>query len=190
MVKRAIVVLGDRTTHGGTVITGDATYTIQGRQAARVGDRVACPKCKGVFPIVTGAPTVFSRQSIARHGDTTSCGATLIASQTLSFIDDGEEAPAELDQLLTSLNDAQQEETPVSHSDNAVRFQALDPNTGLPVPHCPYIVTHADGAQHGGLTDSNGLTNAISTSAPQKVAVHFIFASALKDTIAIRELIK
>jgi uncharacterized Zn-binding protein involved in type VI secretion len=78
--KRNIIVVGDKTDHGGTVITGTNRKTIHGHAVACEGDKVECPKCKGVFSIITTAPymRVDDRQ-IAREGDRTECGAVLIS---------------------------------------------------------------------------------------------------------------
>lgn len=82
-MTQAFIVLGDRTSHGGTVISADMTCSIDGKYIARVGDSVVCPRCKGVFRIATGASdALFMGQAGARHGDTTDCGATLLASQS------------------------------------------------------------------------------------------------------------
>nr|WP_116309718.1 PAAR domain-containing protein [Cupriavidus taiwanensis] len=50
----AHICVGDRTTHGGTVIAGDATSIIGNRAMARAGDMTVCPQCKGAFPILAG----------------------------------------------------------------------------------------------------------------------------------------
>ena len=58
-----------------------------GKLIARVGDQVTCPK-RGhgsVTTIATGDPTcVVDGQAVARHGDKTACGATLISSQAVT----------------------------------------------------------------------------------------------------------
>ena len=54
MTARPIIRVGDKTTHGGTVLEGFSSYDIDGRAAAGLGHMVDCPKCKGVFPIVEG----------------------------------------------------------------------------------------------------------------------------------------
>ena len=79
------IVVGDKTTHGGTVITGDMTSTMYGKAMARSGDMTICPKCKGVFPIIKGNGIVVDGegQTYARHMDRTACGANLLASQSL-----------------------------------------------------------------------------------------------------------
>jgi uncharacterized Zn-binding protein involved in type VI secretion len=80
------IVVGDRTSHGGTVLEGDPWTDIEGKRVATVGHQVACPKCKGSYPIVTGAEdTRVSGQPVARHGDYTHCGAVLISSQFLTY---------------------------------------------------------------------------------------------------------
>jgi uncharacterized Zn-binding protein involved in type VI secretion len=83
------IVLGDRTSHGGTVISADFSCDINGKYLARVGDMVVCPKCHGAFPISAGAPDMLSMgQAPARHGDKTACGATLLSGQvTTSWSD-------------------------------------------------------------------------------------------------------
>lgn len=81
-MSKPFIVLGDKTDHGGVVITASVETDIDGKKVARVGDKVSCPKCKGVFPIVSGDSTIIiDGQPVARHGDKTACGATLIAGQ-------------------------------------------------------------------------------------------------------------
>lgn len=86
-MSRPFIVVGDKTDHGGVVIEGAPTTDTSGRQIARVGDQVTCPK-KGhgrTTVIVSGDPTcIIDGQPAARHGDKTACGATLIASQAVT----------------------------------------------------------------------------------------------------------
>lgn len=82
-MSRPFIVMGDKTSHGGTVISADFTCDINGKNIARVGDMTVCPKCKGTFPI-TSAPTDVvdgSGNGYARHMDSTACGAKLISGQ-------------------------------------------------------------------------------------------------------------
>jgi len=82
-MSRPFITLGDKTSHGGTVISADLTSSIHGKYMARVGDMVVCPKCRGVFAINSGAPDMVDGEgrSYARHLDTTACGARLISAQ-------------------------------------------------------------------------------------------------------------
>ncbi|MBI5333134.1 MAG: PAAR domain-containing protein [Burkholderiales bacterium] len=86
-MARPFIVLGDKTSHGGTVVGASAVTDTGGRRIARVGDKVTCPKKGhgGTTVIVSGDPTVIiDGKPAARHGDACACGATLIASQSVS----------------------------------------------------------------------------------------------------------
>ena len=54
MSQRSVIRKGDRTSHGGVVVTGDETVVIFGQPMARVGDRVTCPLHNWVFDLNTG----------------------------------------------------------------------------------------------------------------------------------------
>lgn len=86
-MSKPFIVVGDKTSHGGTVIQGAPTSTTGGKPIARVGDKVTCPQRGhgGTTVIVSGDPTcLIDGMPAARHGDKTACGATLIASQGVS----------------------------------------------------------------------------------------------------------
>jgi uncharacterized Zn-binding protein involved in type VI secretion len=81
--NRPFIVLGDKTNHGGVVITASENTFTDERRVARIGDLVVCPiPGHGTNPIVTASPyvTIDGRQ-VARHHDLTACGSLLIASQ-------------------------------------------------------------------------------------------------------------
>jgi uncharacterized Zn-binding protein involved in type VI secretion len=80
-----LIVVGDTTDHGGTVIGSTAFTSTGGREVARIGDMVACPRCKGVFPISEGdSSLIIDGWPAAFNGCKVSCGATLISSQMLT----------------------------------------------------------------------------------------------------------
>ena len=85
-MTRPFIVTGDKTDHGGTVVQGAPGTDAAGKAIARVGDPVSCPKKgHGNTVITSGDPScVIDGQPAARHGDKTSCGATLLSSQTVS----------------------------------------------------------------------------------------------------------
>ncbi|MFV8593066.1 PAAR domain-containing protein [Ralstonia pseudosolanacearum] len=87
---KPFIVVGDKTSHGGTVITGDATSTMLGKPMARSGDMTVCPKCKGTFPILKSSSIVVDAagNTYARHMDKTECGANLLASQSVGTASD------------------------------------------------------------------------------------------------------
>jgi len=80
---RGLIRLGDKTSHGGVVIQASAFTDSGNKKVARIGDLVTCPqKGHGTCPIVTGDNTMLvDGNPVARHGDKTACGASLIASQ-------------------------------------------------------------------------------------------------------------
>lgn len=85
---KALITVGAMTSHGGQVIQGNATNTINGIAIACVGDKVTCPISGhgGVTTIITGDNSVvINGRAVARHGDKTACGATLIANQALAI---------------------------------------------------------------------------------------------------------
>jgi uncharacterized Zn-binding protein involved in type VI secretion len=95
-----LIVKGDTTDHGGTVITamgeGEVPFTIDGIPVAGVGDWVYCPKCKGTFQILMGANNMrFMGKLFSRHGDKTGCGAHLwsVRQQRVSHVAESDPPP-------------------------------------------------------------------------------------------------
>lgn len=82
-MSKRLIVLGDKTSHGGAVIEASGNSFVGGIPYARLGDKVSCPiQGHGVNVIVSGDPTlVIDGKPAARDGDQTACGAVLIASQ-------------------------------------------------------------------------------------------------------------
>lgn len=79
---KAVIRLGDATSHGGVVVSASSTTVLMGKPVARVGDKVVCPQSgHSVGTIVEGDPSwVVDGKPVALDGHKTSCGATLIAS--------------------------------------------------------------------------------------------------------------
>lgn len=82
MAGKAVILQGDKTSHGGVVLQGSSVMQFCGTNVALVGHLVSCPLCKGVFPIVMGTSTAqVGGVQVAVEGMKTACGAELIASQ-------------------------------------------------------------------------------------------------------------
>ncbi|KAF1016768.1 MAG: putative deoxyribonuclease RhsB [Stenotrophomonas maltophilia] len=80
-MARPFIVVGDKLSHGGSVLAGSSQTNISGKQVARVGRRAVCA-AHGPTTIVSGdATVVVDDQPVARDGDRTACGATLVATQ-------------------------------------------------------------------------------------------------------------
>lgn len=71
---RGAIRLGDKTSHGGTVM---------GLPAALAEDMAQCPLCKGSFAIKPGGTGArHEGKAYAYNNDLTACGASLITSLT------------------------------------------------------------------------------------------------------------
>lgn len=187
MARRPIIRYGDVTTHGGTVVSADPTFTIYGKNVARVGDMVTCPSCKGTFPILTGASHFLNGREVARQADVTACGAKLIASQSTATIDDGSEASTAV-AAASARHQALAASSTDSSSTYAIRFRALDHETGEPIPDCFYILKRENGARNGGITDHEGFTEIVETIMPEQIGVHFMFKASNGETIDQKDL--
>lgn len=51
--------VGDSSTCGGKILTGDSTFLWEGIAAAREGDSVTCGKHPGIYKIIMGAEAVI-----------------------------------------------------------------------------------------------------------------------------------
>ncbi|MDL2357785.1 MAG: PAAR domain-containing protein [Pseudomonadota bacterium] len=78
-----IIRLGDPTSHGGKVITADASdYLVDGIAVVRVDDLCSCPiPGHGVTKVVDGDPDyIVEGKPVAFTGHQTGCGAKLIST--------------------------------------------------------------------------------------------------------------
>lgn len=78
----SVIRLGDKTTHGGVVVSASPLHVILGIGIARVGDMVICPlPGHGTNPIIEGSPTfTIDGRQVALHGHHSACGCALISS--------------------------------------------------------------------------------------------------------------
>jgi uncharacterized Zn-binding protein involved in type VI secretion len=88
MAHRRFILLGDKTSHGGTVVTargaGPVPFLVDGIPVACVGDQVTCPRCKGTHYITTGGddpPMYLGNVLIATENCKVSDGSYLISVQ-------------------------------------------------------------------------------------------------------------
>lgn len=79
---QGFVLLGDKTTHGGEVISASSTQTVNGKPVALAGDQVRCPlPGHGVNTIIEGTPDwTEDGRAVAVNGCRTECGCQLISS--------------------------------------------------------------------------------------------------------------
>ncbi|QYF94760.1 PAAR domain-containing protein [Massilia sp. PAMC28688] len=83
-----IIRMGDKTSHGGTVLEGSQTDICMGKPIAYIGHKTQCPQCKGTYPIVEGVmTTTLYGKGVAVAGMKTACGAVLVARQFTDIVE-------------------------------------------------------------------------------------------------------
>lgn len=186
---KPLIVIGDKTSHGGTVITCSPFSNTHGKGWARVGDMVSCPRCRGVFPIAEGDQSlVDDGKAVAYAGCKTACGATLIASQMFSFTEPS--SGAGQGAIPTTVNDSlmhcfghvgagfasayEEESAAASGAQFRGRFQLVDATTGEPVRDQAVRVRSTGGHYLTGRTDENGFTTWVERDAREALAFDLI----------------
>lgn len=184
-----LIVIGDKTSHGGTVITCSPFSDTHGKGCARVGDMVSCPRCRGVFPIADGDQSlVDDGKAVAYAGCKTACGATLIASQMFSFTEpssgagQGASPSTASDTLMQGFGHvgagfaSAYEEEPAAAGDAQFRgrFQLVDATTSEPVRNQAVRVRSTGGQYLTGSTDENGFTAWLERDAREALAFDLI----------------
>lgn len=81
-MSKGFVLLGDKTTHGGSVISASSTMIVQGKKVALVGDMVSCPRNgHGTNPILEGSSEWSSEgKAVVVDGCKSQCGCQVISS--------------------------------------------------------------------------------------------------------------
>jgi uncharacterized Zn-binding protein involved in type VI secretion len=81
-MSQGFVLLGDKTTHGGEVISASSTTIVQGKPVALVGDLVICPiPGHGVNAIVEGCEDWSENgRALVVNGCRSVCGCQMISS--------------------------------------------------------------------------------------------------------------
>lgn len=87
-MSNGLVLLGDKTTHGGQVISASSNITVDGKKIALVGDLVSCPVLgHGTNPIVEGTShRTFKGRAIVVDGCKCQCGCSVISSALNSTV--------------------------------------------------------------------------------------------------------
>jgi uncharacterized Zn-binding protein involved in type VI secretion len=183
-MMRSVICEGDPTSHGGKVMEGHGPATIDGRKIARRGHLTYCPQCKGSFPIIEGVDHhTFAGVGTALDGMKTACGAELIATQQRMKIEDGISDPSS-SHATSARPDAAPEaekvveepaEFPLTTSTDSFSgsFRAVDLNTGTPLMGIPYRIELEDGSTVRGVTDTQGKTQHITSTAAETIRLYW-----------------
>lgn len=169
-MSRPVIVVGDRTSHGGVVLTGSPFSDVDGKGIARIGDKVTCPqKGRGsVTTIVTGDLTdMIDGSPVARHGDKTACGAMLISSQMLTYVDEGSSSGQGASSTptvaaLLAGNETKEQPKPYDEQTKLV---------APPIEGVPYYIETNDGRTFSGRVGKDGLLPRINTDRADEYTV-------------------
>lgn len=182
---QALIVQGDRSSHGGVVLGGSPFTKSNGQPIARVGDMVSCPQCKGVFPIVERDAQLCDRGApIAYHGCKNACGASLISSQTLvSAEPPWGAAPGTHAAAAGARAGSIGSGLAASYADQAAaaadgpyrgRFRLVDHGSGEPIRGRQVRISVSDGVSILDKTDDDGYTSWIERDTAQTLALHLV----------------
>jgi uncharacterized Zn-binding protein involved in type VI secretion len=171
--EKAIIRLGDKTSHNGTVLEGYQDNICMGKPIAGVGHKVSCPKCPGTHTIVEGARSFFVLGvNVAVEGMKTSCGAVLVASQQTDTAEvggggggAGAAAAAAAPAIAAAAAAAA-----IAASKFDEQFQLVD-KRGKPLANAAYKIVSASGITVEGVTDAQGKTQRVKTAAEEQLQI-------------------
>lgn len=170
-----VIRLGDKTSHGGEVVSAADNYSIMGKAVARVGDYCTCPiKGHGQCQIVSGDPywSIDGRAVAIQGISKTSCGAELISSLgnlSRSFEGDGVASGGGVTPAYATNHSAEQ----VQEEEFDDRYVLNHPETGKPLPDRAFALLLSDGEMRYGTSDASGKTDFVQTGdAPDIVELY------------------
>ena len=143
-----VIRLGDRTSHGGEVITAASDYEIMGKKVAREGDTVTCPiKGHGSGGIIGGDRlwTINGRAVALQGPSVTHCGAEIFSScgeLDRTFEGDGSASGSGQGPLVSNIDNADSE---ISEAQELEQFFVfVDAATGNPINTLTYKIAEGE----------------------------------------------
>lgn len=162
--------VGDRTTCGGQILTGDNTMQWYGVAGAREGDMVSCGKHSGRFYIIGGCNSVWDEgRKVAGTLESMSscpCHARFINSIHDCYSDDSNNFYQESSSAMT-------QEVPVLIQKHHIRYRCLNDH-GEPFAQHEYQIYLPKGEIFQGKTDGHGYTQWHDTKGKDEVTIHLL----------------
>lgn len=171
------IVVGDRTSHGGIVVSGCPNFLIHGQPIARVGDKVHCPRC-GDTTIATS-----SHSSVAAYGaavaydkDQTSCGAILYSRHNDLNGWGGNDASTTIEDKDPDSETILESKLSAAAPQNKFQehFTLYDLLTGAAMPNIGYSIKNNEGEIFEGTTDAQGRTDVVWTESPKPIEIKIV----------------
>ena len=173
---RRVIRLGDRTSHGGYVVSATSRFTVMGIDVARLGDQCTCPKKDhNNCYIVEGDPDwTIDGVAVALEGHKLSCGAVLISSMPNAGREDWGGGAASL--AIASPNPPAPSGyvSPVVENEDAYDEQAhLNVEGSAALAGLPYYIETIDRRTFPGRADEHGLLPRIDTDGEDEYTVYW-----------------
>ena len=171
---RRFIRLGDRTSHGGIVMTASKLFYIGDKAVARKGDICTCPiKGHRNCIIMEGDPDfLIDDIPAALEGHKLSCGAVLYSSMpNAGRVYEGGDSAWSGDHLLFETNgSAARPQTAASSKsvfDFDEHFVLFDDRTGEPAQNFEFHLAGQSEAAKTGITDTGGKTSLVQSKAAE-----------------------
>lgn len=165
------ITIGCPTTGGGTVISGNSTFLVEGIAIACIGDKATCPLHKTTATIISGDPYMqVMGKSVARVNDLLSCGCKLLPKQSLVVGATGASIGVVNNSKQDIFNSLANE---INIKEYGHQFQLKDELTNKPLANICYEIIKNGETIHG-TTDSNGFTQLITSDLAHDVELQII----------------
>lgn len=168
-MRRSYLLIGDKSSVGGTVTDGISTMKYHGTELTYVGASVTCPSCKSIGRIAPKGPrwpTSMMGKEAALEGDICECKCdpypTMVASQFDKYQTFDSHQLANM-----GYTDAGES---IKHASKAYdqHFRILN-SDGEPVEGLPYLLRSVDGTRVEGVTSTSGRTELLSADDAHEV---------------------
>lgn len=147
--SRGVIRIGDKTTHGGEVISASSGTVVMGKLAALDGDLSVCPQCKGKFALrPDGSGARHEGKFYAYHNDVTECGALLISSIVFDNSTGSSEQAHNQSAYMPDI-------AKLIDEDHWVEFRMVD-GLGNPISNLSFELIDPAGATRLGMLDADG----------------------------------
>lgn len=167
----ALITLGCKTTHGGTVTEADNSFLVDSIAVHLEGMKHYCPLCKTTSTALSSGRgfMMVGTKTIIMANDKSTCGAAFIPNQSLvlrvSGSGSGGENTANLASALASMN------ITAKFSDN---FLLVDEVTNEILANVPYRIHRQDGTIEDGMTDDQGLTKKVLSDDAEVIHIEIV----------------
>ncbi|MFH7926946.1 PAAR domain-containing protein [Enterobacter roggenkampii] len=88
-MNQRFILVGDTTTHGGTIVQGIYTHTVDRVPMVVTGHKFTCPQCGKEATLIGSSHVTVNGQRRVLQGDKTTCGAIVMSRYKSSVSETG-----------------------------------------------------------------------------------------------------